>query len=71
MSIKSKKWYKNQIKALNNATDHLQFQGEDLARIYLNDLPGLFEARKPIKEQLKILSNKLNELKNEYWLYYK
>lgn len=71
MSIKSKKWYENQIKALENATNKLYREGERLSDIYLNDLPDLFAAQKPIKEQSYKLLNKLNILKYEYNLYYR
>lgn len=71
MSIKSKKWYENQIKANENALNNLHREATRLGSIYFNDLPSLFEANKPIKEKFNKVKSKLSDLKEEYYLYYK
>ena len=71
MNIKSKKWYENQIKALENAIHKLQTEGERLSAIYWNDNIGLFAARKTIILSLEHFTNRLNVLKDEYYLFYK
>ena len=71
MSIKSKKWYENQIKALENASSKLFNEGVNLSNIYLNDLPEMFKAQEPVKEEFKKNAKQLYKLKREYSLYYR
>jgi hypothetical protein len=71
MGIKSKKWYQNQIKALENASSNLFNEGIRLSNIYLNDLPEMFKAQKPVKEEFNKNAKQLYKLKAEYSLYYR
>jgi len=70
MSIKSKKWYENQIKALENATNKIHLNNNRMLEIYHNDIAGGFKAIESSKELGKNLTNKLGQLQEEYNLYY-
>ena len=71
MSIKSKKWYENQIKALENATNKLHREGESLSYSYGNDIAGFSRAAKPIINKSDKLLHELRVLREEYYLYYR
>lgn len=71
MSIKSKKWYENQIKALENATSKLHLDNSRMLEIYHNDIAGGFAAIKETEALYNRLNMKLGDLKQEYNLYYR
>lgn len=72
MSIKSKKWYINQIKCLERAikdTTNLalpvsEFMNKSIAE-------QSFKENKGIRDDLSVLYNQLNRLKAEFSLYYR
>ena len=77
MSIKSKKWYENQIKALENAaknTGKMINQGRWFitgSKAYEEELILIQKENAPIQAECKIIYDKLNRLKEEYNLYYR
>lgn len=72
MSIKSKRWYENQIKALENAAKNT---GRDIQELPYNPKPEDYEAvmkyNSPIQKRCAKIYEQLNKLKDDYWLYYK
>lgn len=69
MSIKSKKWYENQIKALRNAERHTsafysELQGNDSDK-------NIKENNTQISAKLREIYAQLHKLEDEYWLYYR
>ncbi len=71
MSIKSKKWYRNQIKALEHACDKLSDDIKMIHSIHLNNLPEAYKETKDLKQKLHDMTNDLNFLLDEYGLYYR
>ena len=72
MSIKSKKWYENQINALENAaknTDKFFIQPafNDTKSQTLRDS----KCNNQIRAELNEIYKKLHKLQDKYWLYYK
>jgi flagellar biosynthesis chaperone FliJ len=70
--IKSKRWYENQIKALENAAKRTGQLIESCD--WTTDPIKMSEIGKrnsPIQKQCKIIYEQLNQLKDEYYLYYK
>lgn len=72
MSIKSKKWYENQIKALENAAKNTGRFIENCDwttdPIKMAEIGG---RNSPIQKECKKIYDKLNQLKDEYYLYYR
>jgi len=72
MSIKSKKWYENQILALENAAKNT---GKLIQELPFNskseDYENVQKYNSPIQKECSKIYEKLNKLKDEYWLYYK
>ena len=77
MSIKSKRWYENQIKVLENAAKNTaRFIitpkcYEYGTKAYEKDMLEVQKYNSPIQAECKKIYNKLNELKDEYNLYYR
>ncbi len=77
MSIKSKKWYENQIKALENAaknTSKLVYQPiwyEYGSKKYYDEMEFALKENIPFFNQYQKIDNKLNQLRDEYNLYYR
>jgi hypothetical protein len=72
MSIKSKKWYENQISALENAAKNTGRFVESCD--WTTDIKKLEEIGKrnaTYQAECKKIYSKLNQLKDEYYLYYK
>ena len=71
MSIKSKKWYENQITALKNAaknTNRLIETTDSSNKIFLAEI---CKRNQPIQKECKKIYQQLNNLENEYHFYYK
>ena len=71
MSIKSKKWYENQIKALENAarkTGNLMETTDSTNNDYLCEV---MKRNVPIQAECKKIYEQLNRLRDEYNLYYR
>ena len=72
MSIKSKKWYENQIRALENAAKNeanlalpvTEFMNKSIAE-------QSFRENKGVRDSLSNIYSKLNQLRAEYSLYYR
>lgn len=72
MTIKSKKWYENQISALEHAVKNTGAMVQELPYRYTEqDLIKVQQYNSPIQKECSKLYEKLNKLKDEYWLYYK
>lgn len=77
MSIKSKKWYENQIRALENAaknTGRLIYQPiqyEYGSKKYHEEYKFALKENAPIMSECKRIYDVLNRLKEEYNLYYR
>lgn len=72
MSIKSKKWYENQIKALENAAKNTgRFIESCDWTTDINKMAEIGKRNAPIQAECKKIYDKLNELKAEYSLYYR
>lgn len=77
MAIKSKKWYENQIKCLENAaknTGKLIYQPRDYeygTEQYYKEMEFTVKENVPIQNQCKKIYDALNELRAEYNLYYR
>ncbi len=78
MSIKSKKWYINQIQCLERAAkntgnlmDTRGFYGEYNSEAYWKHFRELCEINRPIQAECAKIYEKLNTLKAEYSLYYR
>jgi hypothetical protein len=77
MNIKSKKWYENQIKALENAAKNigrLIYQPiwyEYGSKKYEEEMEFAMKENIPIHNACKKIYDQLNKLKDEYNLYYR
>jgi len=71
MGVKSKKWYEKNIGLYEHALENLHREGERMSHIYTNDLPEFYRAVRPINERYAEIKNKLENLKDEYYLYYR
>ena len=72
MSIKSKKWYESQIKALENAAKNTgRFMETCDWTIDPIKMSEIGKRKSPIQAECKIIYEKLNQLKGEYSLYYR
>jgi len=72
MSIKSKKWYENQIKALETACHNM---GKQIQETPYNatdlELEQYMRYNSSVQKDCKVLYEKLNELRAAYSLYYR
>lgn len=72
MNIKSKKWYEGQIKALENAVKNTaSFMNETPYNATPRQLEDTAKHNSGIQAECKKIYKRLNQLKEEYWLYYK
>jgi hypothetical protein len=69
--IKSKRWYENQIKALENAAKNTGNLMEKTDSTDNNYLCEVMKRNAPIQAECKIIYEKLNFLRAEYNLYYR
>jgi len=72
MTIKSQKWYENQIAALENAAKNTGRLIESCD--WTSDINKITEIAKrnpPIQAECKVIYEKLNHLRAEYNLYYR
>lgn len=69
--IKSKKWYQNQIKCLENATERLGSSIRTTMEICHNDIAEGFKMTKSDRILLDSIYKQLNQLKDDYYLYYR
>lgn len=72
MVIKSKRWYENQIKALENASKNVSNLALPVSE-YMNPqiAEESFKENKGIRDDLIIIHQRLNQLRAEYSLYYR
>lgn len=72
MSIKSKKWYENQIKALENASENISYLALPVTEFMNKEIAEQsFRENKGIRDDLRVIHEKLNKLRAEYNLYYR
>lgn len=71
MSIKSKKWYDNQIRCLTNAADYLENSIRTTMQICHNNISEGFSMTKSDRKKLDDTYTLLNKLKDERWLYHR
>jgi hypothetical protein len=70
-AIKSKKWYQNQIKCLENATNQLGNSISRMMEICHNDIGEGFEQTRSDRKTLANMYSNLGNLKEEYYMYYR
>lgn len=69
--VKSKKWYVDRIKVFEHALTNLHNESSRLADVFANELPEFYKANAPLKKKFDKIKNDLENLKDEYSLYYR